>query len=370
MPPQRASHAARRAEPAAGRPPQKKSKKKSKKDAEALEIEQLEYDPTEGAAPTGKGKANGKWGDDTHPSDNKLGYSDKFTKAIKPSGFHTDANHNFQNLSPDEVYQDDLENFGHGPTQEAGPGVATPTQVYDNYIVITPQPKVVQERVVDQASTDNLIGYSKCEIIGSCDASRPTELGRPCNSNSGERGFCNYDSEGDYLCMRTALWWSYGAQYGYDGNHTVNVAANKSYAEACKVCYHPRRQVEGGAPARAPAKAAEPAATAGAIDLTDDGEAERERQRQARRERRRQKALDAAAAQDAALAERLRQDEGGGAAAGAGGLSERRKRRRSLSRCVRGGMGSRPRASGAGSCSKTYPENYSSHSEVSHEIQF
>jgi hypothetical protein len=32
--------------------------------------------------------------------------------------------------------------------------------------------------------------------------------------------------------MRTALWWSYGAQYGYDGNHTVNVAAAKGYEVA------------------------------------------------------------------------------------------------------------------------------------------
>ena len=115
--------------------------------------------PTEGAAPTGK--ANGKWGDDTHPSDNKLGYSDKFTKAIKPSGFHTYANHNFQNLSPDEVYQDDLENFGHGPTQEAGP-------VYDNYIVITPQPKVIQDRVVEDAASDR--GSGSGALPGSADA--------------------------------------------------------------------------------------------------------------------------------------------------------------------------------------------------------
>merc|ERR1719345_432294 len=53
--------------------------------------------PTEGAP-------NGKWADDTHPSDNKLGYSAVFKKAIKPSGFHTNANVNFQNLSPDEVH--------------------------------------------------------------------------------------------------------------------------------------------------------------------------------------------------------------------------------------------------------------------------
>ena len=183
--------------------------------------------PTEGAAPTGK--ANGKWGDDTHPSDNKLGYSDKFTKAIKPSGFHWDANHNFQNLSPDEVYQDDLENFGHGPTQEAGPGVATPTQVYDNYIVITPQPKVIQDRVVEDAASDNLIGHSKCQIIGSCDARHPNVLGAPCSGAGSQKGFCNYDAEGDWNCMRTALWWSFGAQYATDTEDMHDIRENVGF---------------------------------------------------------------------------------------------------------------------------------------------
>jgi hypothetical protein len=172
--------------------------------------------PTEGAP-------NGKWGDDTHPSDNKLGYSDDFTKAIKPSGFHTDANHNFQKLEPSEVYQDSMENWGHGPMQEAGSGVATPAKVYDNYIVITPQPKVVRDRVVEQAATDSLIGYSKCQIIGVCDARHPEVLGAPCSNARGQRGFCNYDAEGDWLCTRTALWWSYGAQYATDTEHKHDI---------------------------------------------------------------------------------------------------------------------------------------------------
>jgi hypothetical protein len=178
--------------------------------------------PTEGAP-------NGKWGDDTHPSDNKLGYSDVFKKAIPPSGFHGDANANFQNLSPDEVYQDDMENWGHGPTQEAGSGVATPAQNYTNYIVITPQPKVIRDRVVEQAATDSLIGYSKCQIIGICDARHPEVLGAPCMNGRQQKGFCNYDAEGDWLCMRTALWWSYGAQYATDTEHKHDIRENVGY---------------------------------------------------------------------------------------------------------------------------------------------
>ena len=180
--------------------------------------------PTEGAP-------NGKWADDTHPSDNKLGYSAVFKKAIKPSGFHTNANVNFQNLSPDEVHQDDMENWGHGPTQEAGSGVAGPATpvVYDNYIVITPQPKVIRDRVVEQAATDSLIGYSKCQIIGTCDTDHGEELGRPCASARNERGFCNYDAEGDWLCMRTALWWSYGAQYATDTEYKHDIRENVGF---------------------------------------------------------------------------------------------------------------------------------------------
>merc|ERR1719162_1596332 len=178
--------------------------------------------PTEGAP-------NGKWGDDTHPSDNKLGYSDVFKKAIPPSGFHGNANANFQNLSPDEVHQDDMENWGHGPTQEAGPGVATPAQNYTNYIVITPQPKVIRDRVVEQAATDSLIGYSKCQIIGVCDQRHPEVLGSPCMSGRQQKGFCNYDAEGDWLCMRTALWWSYGAQYATDTEHKHDIRENVGY---------------------------------------------------------------------------------------------------------------------------------------------
>jgi hypothetical protein len=124
---------------------------------------------------------------------------------------------------------DDIENYGHGPGSseaggiaEAGSGDANPGKVYDNYIVLTPQPKVIRDRIVEQAATDSLIGYSKCQIIGSCDARFPESLGRPCVSNPDsaadqtKHGFCNYDAEGDWLCMRTALWWSYGAQYATD----------------------------------------------------------------------------------------------------------------------------------------------------------
>ena len=173
---------------------------------------------------------NGEWAVDTHPSDIKLGYADKFSKAIKPGGFYADANTNFKNSSPDEVHEDDIETWGHGPTQEADSGVAaTPAQVFDNYIVITPQPKVIRDRVVEQAATDNLVGYSKCQIIGKCDARFKNVLGAPCQNQRQQRGFCNYDAEGDWLCMRTALWWSYGAQYATDTEYKHDIRENVGY---------------------------------------------------------------------------------------------------------------------------------------------
>merc|ERR1740130_1711766 len=88
---------------------------------------------------------------------------------------------------------------------------------------------VIRDRVVEQAATDSLIGYSKCQIIGTCDTDHGEELGRPCFSARNERGFCNYDAEGDWLCMRTALWWSYGAQYATDTEYKHDIRENVGF---------------------------------------------------------------------------------------------------------------------------------------------
>ena len=86
-------------------------------------------------------------------------------------------------------------------------------------VVVTPYFGDMADRVA-QAATDNLVGYSKCKVLGPCGGTQVE--GSPCSATDGNAGYCFADAEGDLLCGTTAQWWSFGTQYSSEGMIKAN----------------------------------------------------------------------------------------------------------------------------------------------------
>ena len=171
---------------------------------------------------------NGNYASDTHPSDIIVGELSAFSNGTQPDG--TPISLRIQSSST--IKADSIFTFGHGPGgEELGSGVAFEyAPSYDEWLIVSPTFGDLADRLA-QAATDNLIGHSKCQVLGPC--SSPAVEGSQCSSTSGARGYCFVDYQGGLLCGRTADWWSYGAQYSTDTAYHVDVRETVPAAIAC-----------------------------------------------------------------------------------------------------------------------------------------
>jgi len=116
---------------------------------------------------------------------------------------------------------------GAGTVPPAPPAVADYSYSYASYgaddayldwlstmVVVTPYFGDMADRVA-QAATDNLVGYSKCRVIGGCGGTQVE--GDLCQAADSTYGLCFADAEGDLLCGKTDQWWGFGTQYSSEG---------------------------------------------------------------------------------------------------------------------------------------------------------